>query len=191
MEWDQIKLKHWWLCSLPGSSTSISCELAPDDSSDDWQQQHKYFFWDQAVTLTSGRWHLATLARSMASEILTPFFNWRLAKFPTSSEPQSLFPDFSRNSELMFCILHKNSPLPILSSARVSPVRWGASVGITLFARPRVWGTGMAAPVLGACVCLSSTHGACSDLSETQLCSAQVFTGYLLDTRGGTLSWHW
>ena len=116
------------------------------------------------------------------------FLLWRLAKFPTSSEPQSLFPDFSRNSELMFCILHKNSPLPILSSARVSPVRWGASVGITLFARPQVWGAGMAAPV---CVCLSSTHGACSDLSETQLCSARVFTGYILDTRGGTLSWHW
>ena len=81
------------------------------------------------------------------------FLLWRLAKFPTSSEPQSLFPDFSRNSELMFCILHKNSPLPILSSARVSPVRWGASVGITLFARPRVWGEVQGWRRLSVCVC--------------------------------------
>ena len=151
--------------------------LMTDNSNTNISSETRLWHW-----LTSGWWHLATLARSMASEILTPFFNWRLAKFPTSSEPQSLFPDFSRNSELMFCILHKNSPLPILSSARVSPVRWGASVGITLFARPRVWGAGMAGPV---CVCLSSTHGACPDLSETQLCSAQVFTGWTLE-RG-----HW
>ena len=77
-----------------------------------------------------------------------------------------------------------------LSSARVSPVRWGASVGITLIARPRVWGEVQGWRRLSVCVCplhmarvLTSVR-----LSETQLCSAQVFTGYLLWTLEGG---HW
>ena len=109
-EWDQIKLKHWWLCSLPGAVVSWPLMTAliflfynPHDqqeiywtqsitlnfrlmypqvtATDDWQQQHKYFFWDQAVALTSCRWHLA-LAKSMASEILTLFWTLKVGQVP-------------------------------------------------------------------------------------------------------------
>ena len=59
------------------------------------------------------------------------FLLWRLAKFPTSSEPQSLFPDFSRNSELMFCILHKNSPLPIIKNVQKTELQDVSSGSLT------------------------------------------------------------